>query len=222
MKKAIIIIALAVSALFLASCSSNRGFVSSITRNDISRMQQFEMLSQVGVIEKSNDVVYNDSLGEVAKTLFTNALVRNKTLPVKDIITFEDSLVSRRVQYEILLLMKYVEGNVRVKDIPIPPTIDSILEARGERFGLLVYNWGFTRSGGNYAGQIAKGVAVGILTLGSYYTVPYKDMTRSGIIIADSKLNNLAYVASTNRESTPLKADTYRKQLDDLLKKYRK
>ena len=68
---------------------------------------------------------------------------------------------------------------------------------------------------------MAKGIAIGILTLGTAYTVPYKDMTRSGIIIVDSKNHNLAYVASSNMESSPLKPETYKKQMKVLLKKYR-
>ena len=54
------------------------------------------------------------------------------------------------------------------------------------------------------------------------YTVPYKDMSRCGIIIVDSKYNDLTYVATANRESNPLKSDTYRKQMGDLMKKYKK
>ena len=207
---------------FFASCSANRGFVSSLTRGDIRQVQQFEPLNYVGIIEKGNNITYSDSLTEVAKTLFEKELSRSKTIPVKGNIVIEDSLMNNRVQNEIYMLMNYVENNVRVKEIPIPPIIDSILEARNERFGLLAYNWGFTRTGGNYAGQIGKGVLIGVLTMGTMYTVPYKDMSRCGIIIVDSKYNNLAYVATGNRESNPLKAETYRRQIEDLMKKYKK
>ena len=222
MKNSFYFIALAFFGIFFTSCTANRGFVSSLTRADIRQVQQFEPLNYVGIIEKGNNITYNDSLTEVAKTLFEAALSRSKTIPVKGNIVIEDSLVNNRVQNEIYMLMNYVENNVRVKEIPIPPVIDSILEARGERFGLLAYNWGFTRTGGNYAGQIGKGVLIGVLTMGTMYTVPYKDMSRCGLIIVDSKNNNLAYVATANRESNPLKAETYQKQMEDLLKKYRK
>lgn len=222
MKKAFIMALSILLVGLFASCTANRGFVSSLTRADIRQVQQFEPLNYVGIIEKGNNITYNDSLTEVAKTLFEKELSRNKTIPVKGIIVIEDSLVNNRVQNEIYLLMNYVENNVRTKDIPIPPTIDSILEARNERFGLLAYNWGFTRTGGNYAGQIGKGVLIGVLTMGTMYTVPYKDMSRCGVIIVDSKYNNLAYVATANRESDPLKTETYRRQVEDLLKKYKK
>lgn len=222
MKKAFIMAFSIMLVGLFASCTANRGFVSSLTRADIRQVQLFEPLNYVGIIEKGNNISYNDSLTDVAKALFEKELSRSKTIPVKGNIVIEDSLVNKRVQNEIYLLMNYVENNVRTKDLPIPPTIDSILEARNERFGLLAYNWGFTRTGGNYAGQIGKGVLIGVLTMGTMYTVPYKDMSRCGIIIVDSKYNNLAYVATANRESNPLKAETYRKQMEDLLKKYKK
>lgn len=222
MKKAFIMAFSIMLVGLFASCTANRGFVSSLTRADIRQVQQFEPLNYVGIIEKGNNISYNDSLTDVAKTLFEKELSRSKTIPVKGNVVIEDSLVNKRVQNEIYLLMNYVENNVRTKDLPIPPTIDSILEARNERFGLLAYNWGFTRTGGNYAGQIGKGVLIGVLTMGTMYTVPYKDMSRCGVIIVDSKYNNLAYVATANRESNPLKAETYRKQMEDLLKKYKK
>lgn len=222
MKKAFVMAFSIMLVGLFASCTANRGFVSSLTRADIRQVQQFEPLNYVGIIEKGNNITYNDSLTDVANALFEKELSRSKAIPVKGNIVIEDSLVNQRVQNEIYMLMNYVENNVRTRDLSIPPTIDSILEARNERFGLLAYNWGFTRTGGNYAGQIGKGVLIGVLTLGTMYTVPYKDMSRCGLIIVDSKYNNLAYVATANRESNPLKAETYRKQMEDLLKKYKK
>ena len=221
-KTLLIIVASFLFGGFFASCTANRGFVSSLTRADIRQMQQFKPFNQVGIIEKGNNITYNDSLTDIAQGLFEAALAKDRTLPVAGTIVIEDSLVNNEVQYEIYMLMNFIEKNIRVKDIPIPPTIDSILEARNERFGLVAYNWGFTRTGGNYAGQIGKGVLIGILTMGSYYTVPYKDMVHSGIIIVDSESNNLAFVSTAMRESDPLEESTYRKQMEDLMKKYKK
>ena len=205
----------------LTSCTVNRGFVSSLTRSDIPQVQQFEPLNYVGIIEKGNKISYSDSLTAVVKEMFDIALSEDNTLPIASVIVIEDSIVNNRVQNEIYMLMNYIESDLRVKDIPIPTTIDSILEARSERFGMLAYNWGFTRTGGNYAGQIAKGVAIGILTLGTFYTVPFKNRICSGIIIFDSKYNNLSFVSTASREDNPLKATTHKKQVETMMKKYR-
>ena len=84
-----------------ASCTAKRGFVSSLTRADIGQVQQFEPLNYVGIIEKGNNIIYNDSLTEVAKTLFEKELSQSKTIPVKGNIVIEDSLVNKRVQNDM-------------------------------------------------------------------------------------------------------------------------
>lgn len=202
MKKTFVIIITSVLVGgFMLSCSTNRGFVSSLTSADIQRVIQFDPLTFIQS-SKGDTLKYNDSLSVIAKSLFETELSRSKTLPIKGNLVIEDSDVNSRIQDETYALMNLV-NNVNVKSIPIPPTIDSILEARNERFGLLVYNYGFIRS------------------LGTVYTLPYKD-TNSEIIIVDSQNNNLVYVAIAMRESNPLKAETYRKQIEDLLKKYKK
>ena len=191
MKKTFVIIITSVLVGgFMLSCSTNRGFVSSLTSADIQRVIQFDPLTFIQS-SKGDTLKYNDSLSVIAKSLFETELSRSKTLPIKGNLVIEDSDVNSRIQDETYALMNLV-NNVNVKSIPIPPTIDSILEARNERFGLLVYNYGFIRS------------------LGTVYTLPYKD-TNSEIIIVDSQNNNLVYVAIAMRESNPLKAETYRK-----------
>ena len=219
------IIALAVVLPLLlglfTSCVT-QGFVSNVTRSDIQQLSQFEILTNVGEIEKGNKITHSDSLTQMAQALFATELAKEKVLPITETIEIKDSTVYNKVQYEIFILMTCLERHMKPKDLPVPPTIDSILCTRGQRFGMLVYDWGFVRSTGNYAGQVAKGIAIGILTMGSFYTVPYKDMTRSGILIYDTKNRNFAYVSTVAAESSPLEGKTYQKLMKDLMKKYKK
>lgn len=220
MKKTfLIIIASILFGGFFSSCDIwSRGFMPKMTRDDILQIHQFEALAYVGSIVNGNKFIYSDSLTEVAKNLFTEELAQSKTLPITGNILIEDSLLNLRVQSEIYILMSYVENHYRFDKVAIPPTIDSILEANNERFGLLAYNWGFTKTSGNYD----NGAQIVIQTLGTVYTVPCLDMTRSDIVIVDSQNNNLAYVGKAHNTSDPIKAQTYKKQIKDLLKEYRK
>ena len=118
--------------------------------------------------------------------------------------------------------MRYIDGRVRVKDIPIPPTIDSILEARNKRFGSLAYSRGFVRTDDNYDREVGKGVAVGLLTLGTYFSLPYKCVTQGGIVIVDSQNNNIAFVSTESFDYHPLKAKTYQKLMAGLVRIFRK
>ena len=220
MKKAFLFIIASVlfSGLFVSCDIWSRGFAPKMTRYDIKQIQQFEPLAYVGSIENGNKFTFSDSLTKVAKTFFQKELLRNRTLPIQGNIIIEDSLLNLRVQSEIYTLMSYVANNYRFDKVVIPPTIDSILEAKNERFGLIAYNWGITKTSGNYENR----AQIVIQTLGTVYTVPCLDMTCSNIVIVDSQNNNLAYVGKAHNYSDPIKAETYQKQVDDLLKEYRK
>ena len=209
-----------------ASCAARQGFVSSVTRSDIDRVQRFDIISEIGFIEKGNQIVFDDSLAMVAAEIFDSVLFDDSVLPVSGFAFIEDEATYTKVQNEVFLLMDRIFQNARPKDLVIPPTIDSILEANNERFGLLVYDWGFVRDRCNFAGQVVKSIAgsllVGILTMGTVYysNVPIKEMTRCGIIIVDSQNNNLAFVAKAERELNPLEPKTYNKLKKVLMRRF--
>lgn len=213
-KTSLFVIASILLCGFFVSCSANRGFLSNVTRDDIQQMAQFEMYANFARVENGVSIIDNDSVTNIAKSLFTLELANDKTLPVTEIIVITDSLVHNRVQDEIHWLMRFVENpltlGVKAKDLMIPPTVDSILCSRNERFGLLVYNAGYSCPDGELRGMNGN-----ILTA-------CEGSTRSAIFIVDSELKNLAYVATAYRNSDPLKAETYQKQVKDLLKKYKK
>ena len=197
---------------FSASCSANRGFVSNVTREDIQQLAQFEIYAHFGRVENGISIIDNDSVTSIAKSLFETELAQDKTLPVTESIAISDNLVRNKVQDEIRWLRIYIDNNVPVKDITIPPTIDSILCSRNVRFGLLVHNGGFYCPDGIYKSP-GSGIPIPVAHEGS---------TRSAIIIVDSRFKNLVYVATSNLKSNPLEAETYRKQVNNLLKKYKK
>ena len=209
MKKTFLIITVILIGVFFASCSANRGFVSTVTRDDIQQLAQFEMYAHFGRVENGVSIIDNDSVTNTAKSLFETELAHDKTLPVTETIAISDNLVRNKVQDEIRWMRIYIDNNVPVKDITIPPTIDSILCSRNVRFGLLVHNGGFSCPDGE-------------LKIGNNMFTACEGSTRSAIFIVDSKLKNLAYVATANRNSDPLKTETYQKQMKDLLKEYRK
>ncbi len=114
-----------------------------MTREDIQQLAQFEIYAHFGRVENGISIIDNDSVTSIAKSLFETELAQDKTLPVTESIAISDNLVRNKVQDEIRWLRIYIDNNVPVKDITIPPTIDSILCSRNVRFGLLVHNGGF-------------------------------------------------------------------------------
>ena len=93
----------------------------------------------------------------------------------------------------------------------------------GNRYGMAVYSYGFSRTGGNYAAQIANGVGLAILTLGSVYTVPYKDKSNIHIFIIDTEQDCIAWHNhDISADYNPLKQKHLEKQFKRIFRKFNK
>ncbi len=187
------------------SCAPVGPFTSKTKPEEVTELLKFETLSLIYLFEKGNKAFFNDSLSKISKNYFDGGLRTLSKIPVSSFLSVDDTSLQNRIDAEILFLQLSAEKNNRVSEISITPLIDSLLEANGKRFGLLTITHGFTRTKGNYRGQIGKGVATGILTLGMFYTVPIKATTSVYALIADSKSNNLAfYQKSSVQDQEPL------------------
>ena len=88
---------------------------------------------------------------------------------------------------------------------------------------MVLYCYGFSRTGGNYATQVAKSVGIALLTLGSVYTVPYKDKSNLHLFLIDSEKDQIAYqIHSIAPDYNPLKPKHVEKQFKYLFKEFRK
>ena len=94
----------------------------------------------------------------------------------------------------------------------IPQEIDRILEAKGSRYGIVLYANGFDRDPKNYGKEVFKGVFLSILTvavtLGSAaaYFIPQKSLLNTWIAIFDSETDRVIYFNRLSEEVNPCKA----------------
>ena len=79
---------------------------------------------------------------------------------------------------------------------------------------------GFTRIKGNYGGQIAKGIGVGLLTLGMVVPTPIKANSAVHAMIVDAKEDNVAFYQRSRQEKEPLNEQVLRLQLTEIFKGY--
>ena len=223
MKKLLYIVLFAI-VFVMSSCTANKGFVSDLKSSDLHDIQQFKPNCNIGIIGKQNKFRSNDSLSDIAEVFVDERIARGCVLPITGKIQIDDSITEKRIENEIYYLM-YWATNVRpskLNEIKITYAIDSILESKGERFGLLLLTTGFTREKSNYAGQIAKGIGIGLLTLGSVYTVPYKEASQLYIMVVDAVDDNIAYFKSSIlQEHSPIEFDTYNQHFYQLFKNYK-
>ena len=212
-----------VGILFFSSCAGTKLLTSNTKPEEIADMLKFETLSYVSLIEKGNRSIQNDSVSNLAKDIFHEALnsFGNKIpLSSKEQI-FTDSISKDRFVQEVNFLCLTADRNKSIEKLSIPPTIDSLLSVNGKRFGLITVVTGFTREKGNYGTQIAKGVGMGILTMGMYYQTPIKSNSTIYAMIVDNQEKNVTfYRKSVLQDKEPTEKDVLIKQIQSLFEKY--
>ena len=136
-------------------------------------------------------------------------------------VKITDSPDRIKFEQEINFLILSAERNRSIKNIQITPLIDSLLSANGKRFGLIIVQSRFTRAQNNYGTQIAKGVGMGILTMGMYYQTPIKANSTIYAVIVDGKDKNVAfYNKNVLQDKEPTEKDNVIKQIHKIFEKY--
>lgn len=203
------------AALILTSCGANQFLTSSVSANEIADMKYFEPLSYIQYIEKGNKSKFSDSLSVITQSKLDSLLTKNKSkLRLTNKIAVENETLKVNVEKEIGYLAQLITQKGKLEGIPLTPAIDSILESKNQRFAMATAATGFGRRKGNYGGQVAKGIAVGILTLGMVVPTPVKSNLSLHVFIFDAEKNEVAfYKRSFPVEKEPTDPTTIEKQL---------
>lgn len=182
----------------------------------------FDPVSRIEVIGKDNLNTRSETASADAQNLLKDMVCTYDTgLEIDAIHVSEDLKEAYEIQDDIVALGDWyinTEG-YDLSYIDIPRTLDSIIEASGRRYGLVLYSEGFSRTGGNYALEIAKTVGLGLLT--GYVSVPYKNSSAIYLLILDSKTDRIAYYRHTGGEYNPLSTKHIKKQFKRLFKDFR-
>ncbi len=177
-------------------------------------------IAQIGIIERGNKSHYDRALSLQGQNLMRETLLRYRNeLHLTDELTLPDSLTHQRLAQQLYRTLEVVEQQ-RMSSPYYLPALDSLLKQQGLRYALLTATQGFTRVQGNYGGQVAKAVGVGVLTLGLYTPVPIK--ANSGIVLLVYDRENrsiLYYKHAWPKEVEPLDALVLDRQLRALLAK---
>lgn len=210
------------STLFFTSCTTTKLLTSSVKPTDIKDLKKFETLSKIGLIKKGNEAPHNNSLTIASKEVFSEALNSfENDIPLTGNIYIDELSVQKKMNREIEFLCMRADLRMSIINLELTPTLDSLLEVNQQRFGLITYVTGFTRTKENYADQMAKGVGQGILTGGSFYSLPLKSQSTVYAMIIDSKNNNIAFFRkSFLNDKDPLILTVLKKQIHDIFSGY--
>lgn len=204
------------------SCKTSKYLSSQTSVNEISNIEYFEPYAYIQLVEKGNKSEFNDSLSIKSKQIIDSILNSNKKqYKITDKIIINNKNLNKKVENELSFLIQSALKKGKLEGIEITPVLDSILESRNQRFGLGIIASGFGRKKGNYGGQIAKGVAVGVLTLGLFTPIPIKSNITLYSIILDAQKNEITFYNSTIPiEKPPTDEIIIKKQLDKLYGNY--
>lgn len=208
--------------LTLSSCTTTRPLYSNVKPSEVTDLQYFEPMSYISLIESGNKSKFNDTLSAKSEKLILKTVEEfGGKIPVTSIISVSDSNTKSLLEKEVEFLCLSAERQKNIENLKITSIIDSFLETKGKRFGLITVATGFTRAKGNYGREIAKGAAMGILTLGMYYQTPIKSSSTIYVMIVDTKENNVAFFAkSVLQDKDPLDETVLKKQFQKVFEGY--
>ena len=209
--------------ILCSSCSTSKMLTSDVKPAEVTEMLKIEAFSYISLIETGNKSAYNASISSRANITLDETLsqFRKKLRLSSKEIKMNNRFERKKLEDEVNYLIASAERNKSIKNIAITPVIDSLLSANNMRFGLIIIQSGFTRTKGNYGGQVAKGVGLGILTMGMYVQTPVKASSTMYAMIVDNKNKNVAFYKKTvSQDEEPTEKDVIRTQLYYIFKKY--
>ena len=186
----------ALAALLLSSCGPSQYFYSGATYADLSEgMVLLGPTSTIIYLDQDNKSAYDDSLSTISEELIAK-LTPELGVPAKDRIPLDDDQEEEAIAF--MNFLKSRNANIR-GDIPISSDLDSLIEASGYRYGLLVVADGMLRNRKGLAKQTAVniliGVVVAIVTLGTVVPIVYAqpDSTSAYIAVLDSYSDRIVF-----------------------------
>ncbi|HXR82814.1 MAG TPA: hypothetical protein VN722_00760 [Hanamia sp.] len=208
--------------LILISCGTSKIPASATSSNEITSLSYFEPISYIQYIEKGNTAMLSDSLSLISRNKLDSILSENKEdLRLSEKIILDDQAVKGRIENEVAYYAALMMQRKKLNKSPLAKTIDSVMESNHQRFALATVVTGFGRRKGNYRGQVAKGAAIGILTLGMAIPTPVKSNVAMYALIFDSEKNQVAYYRMCMPvEKDPTDEKILGKQFASLFKDY--
>jgi hypothetical protein len=205
----------------LSSCGTTRPLTSNRKRSEIDKVLIFKPFSRIDTISSGNSGAYSEeSSQQVSAYLLESAQNAFPSTIQKQVLQTDDH-EWMLIHHEINQLVSQVEAKQQIIDIPLSDKMIDILNKYNYNFALGSFHVGFTRSRRNYAIEIAKGIGIGILTLGLVVPTPIKSRSVLICFLVDKQNKNIAfYQKDMGQEWDPTDKKKINKQMTYLLMPY--
>lgn len=205
---------------FFMSCGTTQ-FVSNRQPQEIDKILLLKPLTKISIIGKNNKAVYNDIYSHEMMMDIVESI--EKKLPpriAKQRLVTDDS-TQNALDQEIYYLVSRVEQSHTITGIQLSDNMVALLEKNGQNYAIGAFGSGFTREKGGYGKEIAKGIGIGILTLGLVVPVPVKANSTIICFILDKQKRNIAfYQSNIGQDREPINKDVIQAQIEKLLHGY--
>ncbi|MDB5267241.1 MAG: hypothetical protein JWP58_281 [Hymenobacter sp.] len=186
---------------------------------DIPEMVFLQPAGAIGVIGRGNRNTPNPDASADASDALRQALLRHdEKLRLKSQLLVKDSLLRQAVLRLAFRGSRELES-YRKRPFSMPtPWLDSLLATQKQRYCLVSFVQGYTRTPGNNRGRIAKDLGIGLLSMGMVIPLSSQASTRVGVFIYDAQQHAVVYYkASIPAEKDPLAGVVIDRELTDLL-----
>lgn len=205
-----------VALVLMSSCSGK--YVSLTKTGKLKEIAHFEHISNIHLIEKGDEMVYNKAISDSAAIIFNNTFMSNTRVKVVKALVYSSDLQRNQANAEIMKLMEIAGSGASLSSYSITTTLDKVLEENNMRYGLITFAAGFTRTNLNYNKQLAKSVAVGLLTLGMFVPVSIQSTNNVYVMVVDSYSNEIVFYNRHKSTNEPLHVGMLKSQLNKVLK----
>lgn len=202
--------------IVLSACSGK--FVSPSKTGRVQEVAHFEHIANIHLVEKGDQMVYNKEISDSATIVFNNTLRMNSQVRISKSLSYSSDEVRTNADVEIMKLLTIAQKDANLTSYSITPTLDKILEENDSRYGLITFTSGFTRTNLNYNKQLAKSVAVGLLTLGMFVPISIQSTNNVYVMVVDSQSNEIVFYNKHKSTNEPLHGGMLKSQLKKVLR----
>lgn len=182
-----------VAILLLNSCATTLLSNKTVKPNEVQNIGYFEPISLINLIQKGNQTKPNDSLSNISTKVLDSIIANSNSPKISKQFKIEDPKLKLRLENDILRTMSEIRKTKKINNIKTSSLMDSVVKNQNERFALCIINSGFARRKNNYGNQVAKGIGIGILTLGMYAPVPIKANTSTYVMVYDANNSSVVF-----------------------------
>ena len=189
---------------YTSACTNTKPLSSKLKSTEIQELVLFNPITSFAYFEKEDQGFYDDSLSLLTEKILSDELLKIGTpLPNIKTFTFSDENFKIKLDKDIVTACRASSAYNSIDVLPIPPSVDAILESQEKRFGLLLYYSGYKRSSQSFKWAKKRAfidnlsTTIPIVSFRFPFYVQFNNAYKSNVIlyamIVDAKTNKIVF-----------------------------